>query len=84
MFSTYVDLKGGYRNVLFGKRRGGRGKGGPKLLLDQPTPSSSSLKVTRKKKETKGGGGGREDKQTYKIINQFGNKSDPGIAVMLQ
>ena len=72
--------------MFYLERGGGRGrdKGGPKLLLDQRTPPSSSLKVTRRKIETKGGGGGREDKQTYKIINQFGNKSDPGIAVMLQ
>ena len=62
-------------------------KSGPKLLLDQRTPLSSSLKVTRgKKREGEGGGGGEgmEDKQTYKIINQFGSKSDSGIAVILQ
>ena len=29
---TYVDLRGRYKNVLFGERRGG--KRGPKLLLD--------------------------------------------------
>ena len=57
---------------------------GPKLLLDQRTPPSSSLKVTHGKKKKARGGGGREDKQTYKIINQFGSKSDSGIAVILQ
>ena len=31
-----------------------------------------------------GGGEGREDRLTYNIINQFGSKSDPGIAVILQ
>ena len=49
---TYVDLRGGYKNVLFG----GGGRGGPKFLLDQRTPSSSSLKVTRGKKKKEGGG----------------------------
>ena len=37
--------------------------------------------------EAGGGGrrkGGREDEKTYKIINQFGSKIDPGIAVILQ
>ena len=59
-------------------------KSGPKLLLDQRTPLSSSLKVTRGKKREGEGGEGMEDKQTYKIINQFGSKSDSGIAVILQ
>ena len=45
---TYVDLRGGYENILFGERRGG---GGVAL--------SSSIKVTRgkKKKRRRGGGG---------------------------
>ena len=53
---TYVDLRGRYKNVLFGERRGG--KRGPKLLLDQRTPPSSSLKVTRRKKRKGEGGKG--------------------------
>ena len=58
---TYVDLRGGYKNVLFG---GGEGRGGPKFLLDQRTPSSSSPKVTRGKKKTTG------EEQTNKEDNQ--------------
>ena len=57
--------------------RGG-GRGGPKFLLNQRTPPSSSLKVTRGEKKE---GGGRS-KQTKKIINQFGHKSDPAIIVV--
>ena len=45
----YVDLRGGYENILFGERRGG-GKG---------VVPSSSLKVTRGKKR-RGGGGDKE------------------------
>ena len=41
---TYVDLRGGYENILFGERRGG----GVAL--------SSSIKVTRGKKRRGGGG----------------------------
>ena len=43
---TYVDLRGGYENILFGERR--RGKG---------VVPSSSLKVTsgKKKKRSRGG-----------------------------
>ena len=62
---------------MFYLGRGG-GRGGPKFLLDQRTPSSSSLKVTRGKKKE---GGGRS-KQTKKIINQFGRKSDPAIILV--
>ena len=47
---TYVDLRGGYENILFGERRGGGGK--------EAVPSSS-LKVTRGKKR-RGGGGDKE------------------------
>ena len=43
---TYVDLRGGYENILFGERRGG-GKG---------AVPSSSLKVTRGKKRRGAGG----------------------------
>ena len=46
---TYVDLRGGYENILFGERRGG-GKG---------AVPSSSLKVTRGKKR-RGAGGDKE------------------------
>ena len=59
---TYVNLRGGYKNVLFGE---GGGRGGPKFLLDQRTPSSSSLKVTRGKKK-----GRRGEEQTNKEDNQ--------------
>ena len=55
--NTYVNLRGGYKNVLFGE---GGGRGGPKFLLDQRTPSSSSLKVTRGKKKTAGGGANKQ------------------------
>ena len=47
---TYVDLRGGYENILFGERRGGGGKG---------AVPSSSLKVTRGKKR-RGAGGDKE------------------------
>ena len=45
---TYVDLRGGYENILFGERRGGGGKG---------VVPSSSLKVTREKKKEEEPGG---------------------------
>ena len=57
---TYVDLRGGYKNVLFGEG----GRAGLKFLLDQRTPSSSSLKVTRGKKRRRG------KEQTKKEDNQ--------------
>ena len=57
---TYVNLRGGYKNVLFGEG----GRGGLKFLLDQRTPSSSSLKVTRGKKRRRG------KEQTKKEDNQ--------------
>ena len=57
---TYVDLRGGYKNVFLGRGGGG----GPKFLLDQRTPSSSSLKVTRGKKRRRG------EEQTNKEDNQ--------------
>ena len=46
---TYVDLRGGYENILFGERRGGGGWVAP----------SSSIKVThgKKKKRRRGGVG---------------------------
>ena len=72
---TYVVLRGGYKNVLFGQR----GRKGWSKISSQPTHTpSSSLKVTRGKKKE---GGGRS-KQTKKIINQFGHKSDPAIIVV--
>ena len=43
---------------MFYLGRGGGGKRGPKLLLDQRTPPSSSLKVTRRKKRKGEGGKG--------------------------
>ena len=59
----YVDLRGGYKNVLFGE--GGGRKEGPKLLLDQRTTPSSSLKVTRgkKKKKEKAGEGAKKQRR---------------------
>ena len=44
---TYVDLRGGYENILFGERRGGG------------VAPSSSIKVMhgKKKKRRRGGGG---------------------------
>ena len=30
-FDTYVDLRGGHKNVLFGERRGGGGEGWSKI-----------------------------------------------------
>ena len=53
---TYVNLRGDYKNVLFGEG----GRGGLKFLLDQRTPSSSSLKVTRGKKKTAGEGANKK------------------------
>ena len=47
---TYVDLRGGYENILFGERPGGGGKG---------AVPSSSLKATRGKKR-RGAGGDKE------------------------
>ena len=44
---TYVDLRGGYENILFGERRGG-GVGGP-LFFNQG--------YARKKKEEEAGRG---------------------------
>ena len=44
---TYVDLRGGYKNILFGKRRG---RGWPPLL-------QSRLRAEKKKEEEAGGGG---------------------------
>ena len=61
---------------MFYLGKGGGGKEGPKLLLDQRTTPSSSLKVTRGKKKREGGGRSKEIK---KIINQFARKSDPAI-----
>ena len=56
----YVDLRGGYKNVLFGEGVG-EGRGGPKLPPDQRTTPSSSLKATRgKQKENAGGGANKQ------------------------
>ena len=55
---TYVDLRGGYENILFGERRGG-GKEG--------AVPSSSLKVTRGKKR-RGAGGDKEIREQSKVI----------------
>ena len=68
---TYVDLRGGYKNVLFGER--GEGKGWSKITSRPTHTPSSSLK----KKED----GGRS-KQTKEIINQFGRKSGPAIILI--
>ena len=53
--------------------RGG-GRGGPKFLTNAHLPLPRSRLRAGKEKE----GGGRS-KQTKKIINQFGHKSDPAI-----
>ena len=55
---TYVDLRGGYENILFGERRGG-GKG---------VVPSSSLKVTRGKKKKKSRGGQRNKMTTSMVV----------------
>ena len=58
----YVDLRGGYKNVLFGEGVG-EGRGGPKLLPDQRTTPSSSLKATRGKQKEKAGGGANKQRR---------------------
>ena len=59
---TYVVLRGGYKNVLFGQR----GRKGWSKISSQPTHTpSSSLKVTRGKKK-----GRRGEEQTNKEDNQ--------------
>ena len=45
---TYVDLRGGYENILFGERRRGKGEGGGPLFFTQG--------YVRKKKEEEPGG----------------------------
>ena len=45
---TYVDLRGGYENILFGERRGGGGEGGGPLFFTQG--------YARKKKKRRRGG----------------------------
>ena len=77
---TYVDLRGRYKNVLFGERWGGRVVQNYFLTNAHLPLLHSRLRAGKKEKAR----GGREDKQTYKIINQFGSKSDSGIAVILQ
>ena len=56
---TYVDLRGGYENILFGERRGGGGKG---------VVPSSSLKVTREKKKKRSRGGQRNKITTSMVV----------------
>ena len=79
---TYVDLRGRYKNVLLGERRGGRVVQNYFLTNAHLPLLHSRLRAGKKEKAR--GGGRREDKQTYKIINQFGSKSDSGIAVIVQ
>ena len=56
---TYVDLRGGYKNVSFGERGGGKGWS---KITSRPTHTpSSSLKVTRGKK--KGGKGANKQRR---------------------
>ena len=54
----YIDLRGGYKNVLFGEGVG-EGRGGPKFLPDRRTTPSSSLKAA-KQKEKAGGGANKQ------------------------
>ena len=44
---TYVDLRGGYENILFGERRGGGGRGRSPLL-------HSRLRAEKKEEEPGG------------------------------
>ena len=44
---TYVDLRGGYENILFGERRGGGGRGWSPLL-------HSRLRAEKKEEEPGG------------------------------
>ena len=44
---TYVDLRGGYENILFGERPGGGGRGRSPLL-------HSSLRAEKKEEEPGG------------------------------
>ena len=68
---TYVDLRGGYKNVLFGER--GEGKGWSKITS---RPTHTPFFFTQKKRRR-----GRS-KQTKEIINQFGRKSGPAIILV--
>ena len=71
---TYVNLRGGYKNVLFGEGGGRWSK-----ISSRPThtPLFFTQGYARKKKV-----GGERSKQTKKIINQFGRKSDPAIILV--
>ena len=67
---------------MFYLGRGGGGRGVQNYFLTNAHLPLLHSRLRAEKKEK--ARGGREDKQTYKIINQFGSKSDSGIAVILQ
>ena len=71
---TYVVLRSGYKNVLFGQR-------GRKVWSKiSSRPTHTPLFFTRGHAREKKGGG--RSKQIKKIINQFGRKSGPAIIVV--
>ena len=72
---TYVDLRGGYKNVLFGE-----GGGGEVVQNFFSTNAHPPLLHSRLREGKKDGGG--RSKQKKKIINQFGRKSDPAIILV--
>ena len=70
----YVNLRGGYKNALFGE-------GGGKVVQNFfSTNAHPPLLHTRLREEKKVGD--ERSKQTKKIINQFGRKSDPAIILV--
>ena len=71
---TYVNLRGGYKNVLFGEG----GEGWSKI---SSRPTHTLLFFTQCYAREKKDGGGRS-KQKKKIINLFGRKSDPAIILV--
>ena len=70
--NTYVNLRGGYKNVLFGE--------GEVVQNFFSTNAHPPLLHSRLREGKKDGGG--RSKQTKKIINQFGRKSDPAIILV--
>ena len=73
---TYVDLRGGYKNVLFGERGGGKGWS---KITSRPThtPLFFTQGYAGEKKRRLG-----RSKQTKEIFNQFGRKSCPAIILV--
>ena len=71
---TYVDLRGGYKNVLFG---GGGGEVVQNFFSTNAHPPLLHPRLREEKKRRRG-----RSKQTKKIINQFGRNSGPAIILV--